>query len=1641
MAKKAFLKDSNSNEILPITRGELVLDSSGKQALHSNEFLATDTQPGLMSKEDKKQIDQLKTQSIPYIKGPTTDAKGTWTGTYSGITAYTEGLTIIYVPGVAGASTTTLNINGLGAKTCYYSGSTKMTTHYPAGTPILLTYTNGGWGRADYTDGNTYTSAFCTTAAATAAKAASCSNFTLTAKTYVHVLFIYANSAASAITLNINSTGAKPIYINGSASSTTNYTLPAGTYLVYYNGTNYYLRTDGILPGTIETTSEASKVANKLILKLNTGTTEGTNLYTYDGSAVKTLDIKSGTGIDFTTSAGNLSIKNTGVLSVSTGDNNGTIKVNTNGTSANIAVKGLGSAAYTNSSNYVTITGNQTVTGAKTFTNVLKIQNGSASGAFVFGADVNALTLTENTRKLGRMGVPSYDSTTKTVAGISFDSQVNANYVDFGGHPQNTSSIAPDVIRFVVADKHDNAVTGTRTLALQISKQSGLSDTSAGGTSVAAAKFFIPVQAVGTIHAGDTITSDKGFIGNLTGNATSASDASKLGGQLPSYYATAESLKKYLPLAGGSMDNNASLKFCMYGNRYLTIDGNSITADMSNCNGGWAGAFASVKHKDPNSTAEDGTTVTTMLGWYGGATNLTHIFMGGTYSSPAMKMTPAGIFTFKNAIVGSITGEAGSVEWSNVKNKPTTFTPGDHTHATNKITASTGYSKATSVSAIAATDSLNTALGKLEYKADLGKTAYDWYKSVTNTDTDTLINKWSEIVGFLDSVAEGTDILDEFVTRKTSQVITGKKNFNTNTNASPLVISRTGGTTEAVSIGVNDSQAIFEYVNDEKSNAFVFKLINNDTESGDGSDANTNTVTFTGSSSGSTVAATTLQGRLAYTYLTGSGTTKDQAIVSSGTANGWTLKTLGSHAFDSTAYLPLAGGQMNSTAFISWNSGSGGNDLANWSITDNGLRIISSVVTTSKAPTQYATALHVKGRYGFQLATQGGDTSNAFFIKNVHNTTWNTLLHSNNYTTYVSTTNFPGLNKTGTVTSVTVKGANGLSGSGTVTTSGTITLSNAGVRSATISGDYLKVNTNGTDANLTIPYATAASYLKVTACRGGGNNSKLWDDPVVDAQKLKVWDVYNDEGPTTYGNILEINGIQSHWKPQLWFDSGTGQMRVRNRNYNKDEWGAWRIVLDSVNSSVSGGGSSWGSSITVKINGTEKTLTIPNNPNTDVSVTQSTTSTDKYRPVILGYTTSSTAGSSLDTTVTNQVYASNKFYACASTGALYATTFVGSLSGTATNSTQLGGIAASKYVTTDTAQTISGKKTFSNGLAITGGATENEQLQYFLGIDAFASGGSVRWITNTKVCNAIGAAKKANGIYYVEGTGSTAGTWLGTNAEITSYYTGLTIAYKIPVKGANTTTLNINNLGAVTIKRNADNLTTHVPVGSVIILVYDGTYFRWSDYDSNSYAYVRQYITDSTNEEYPLLFKYETSTTSTYVTKYTRFDSAITVNPSTNTITATSFKGNLIGTAANSDKLGGSAATDYLLKSDLATQELTSNLTTITKSLTVTAAWMDTGIEGANIPTSGTYIVQVYAHNSTDHLWYGYWSGVMSWYSSGTNDTDTDEIILHRSGHAYGNTIYLRTAMNSNGKLKLQIAANKTFTTAVNYTFKFKRII
>lgn len=191
------------------------------------------------------------------------------------------------------------------------NGTGRITTHYGKSTPIQLIFDSGG-SAADmyalngantratvtggvwrvlnyYTDGNTYTQALCTTAAATAAKAASMSYYVATAKRYVMVNIYHANTSATALTLNINSTGAKPIYINGSASSTSNHTLPAGSYLVYYDGTNYYFRTDGHLQSADGILTSNAGTVTSITLTQGTGISIGSSGTAITTSGTRTI--------------------------------------------------------------------------------------------------------------------------------------------------------------------------------------------------------------------------------------------------------------------------------------------------------------------------------------------------------------------------------------------------------------------------------------------------------------------------------------------------------------------------------------------------------------------------------------------------------------------------------------------------------------------------------------------------------------------------------------------------------------------------------------------------------------------------------------------------------------------------------------------------------------------------------------------------------------------------------------------------------------------------------------------------------------------------------------------------------------------------------------------------------------------------------------------------------------------------------------------------------------------------------------------------------------------------------------------------------------------------------------------------------
>jgi hypothetical protein len=127
----------------------------------------------------------------------------------------------------------------------------------------------------------------------------------------------------------------------------------------------------------------------------------------------------------------------------------------------------------------------------------------------------------------------------------------------------------------------------------------------------------------------------------------------------------------YIPKSGGTLNDSATLKFSTYGTRSVTISGNSISADMSKETGGWEGNFASVK--DPSGAT------TSMLGWYGNASGLTHIYMGGTYRDPFLKFTPAGQFTFKN------TPKVGSTDVALKTDIPSTSGLASTTYVDNKV--------------------------------------------------------------------------------------------------------------------------------------------------------------------------------------------------------------------------------------------------------------------------------------------------------------------------------------------------------------------------------------------------------------------------------------------------------------------------------------------------------------------------------------------------------------------------------------------------------------------------------------------------------------------------------------------------------------------------------------------------------------------------------------------------------------------------------------------------------------------------------------------------------------------------------------------------------------------------------------------
>ena len=128
------------------------------------------------------------------------------------------------------------------------------------------------------------------------------------------------------------------------------------------------------------------------------------------------------------------------------------------------------------------------------------------------------------------------------------------------------------------------------------------------------------------------------------------------------------------------------------------------------------------------------------------------------------------------------------------------------------------------------------------------------------------------------------------------------------------------------------------------------------------------------------------------------------------------------------------------------------------------------------------------------------------------------------------------------------------------------------------------------------------------------------------------------------------------------------------------------------------------------------------------------------------------------------------------------------------------------------------------------------------------------------------------------------------------------------------------------------------------------------------------------------------------------------------------------------------------------TQVNSADTVSFTKSLKVTQNWMDAdiAINTTNFPKgNGAYAVLIDATSLGDgtDLWPSIYSGVMTIYTSSTNATGSDEVILHRGGHTSAKRLYIRTTQNNSGNYKLQIAASNDFSVAKSLVFKFRKLI
>lgn len=431
----------------------------------------------------------------------------------------------------------------------------------------------------------------------------------------------------------------------------------------------------------------------------------------------------------------------------------------------------------------------------------------------------------------------------------------------------------------------------------------------------------------------------------------------------------------------------------------------------------------------------------------------------------------------------------------------------------------------------------------------------------------------------------------------------------------------------------------------------------------------------------------------------------------------------------------------------------------------------------------------------------------------------------------------------------------------------------------------------------------------------------------------------------------------------------TELLRIRDSEF---KWKGQNI-LHTGNSDVSGGGSTWGSSITVKINGTSKTLTIPGNPNTDINVKQTPKTDNVNRPLMMINGDTST-GEQINTSMF-----STSIYANASTKMITANGFIKADS--SDSYVLLGGgghKAISDFATSGHTHSIYAANENYGGFTKSG----RLPISGFYQSCESESGGNAPWTSWMHLIN----CQHSN-------TGNNYALQIAA-----SFYDNNTFKIRVTDNNVNNAWRDIihsGNIGNQTVAN-----AYHLRINSAN---------TWSTWYWSGQSGQPSWLWGSNDG------------TNMYVW-----------NPS-------NFSVNYANSAGNADTVDNKHASDFAPVSCGVGE-----IKTFTKTLTLTTNWQDTGIHYTDLET-GSYIIQLYTSNTQDLFWYEYFTGFMSWYSEKTNDLGTDEIYLHKAGHAPNSRhIYLRTArhQDSDGRqLTLQIACDYSGGTSYTYTFKFRRLI